>query len=119
MKEIPMPPITLNGVTCNAMVITHSGRKWWRKRSKEIYGYIFSSLDGQDRKLDEHDPKTKEPLYHLASNTMADPNAPWMEKAYRDTIYKIRGPVIWFFHGCPRNERWYHSKSKTWKTRQE
>ena len=105
---LTMPVVMFNSVECSTMVITPSARKHWGARSEEIFGYIFSVIDGMTLEADSID-KDGIPCYHVASCTSYI-DVPQMIRPHRDTCFRFYAStgMIEFFHGSPREEGWYN-----------
>lgn len=113
-------PIVFNGVECSVMRITPSAKKHWGERTEEIYSHIFSTLDGQNRKPEAYD-RDGVPCFPLASNVGIDPSVPQMIRPFRSTVFRFHqnDGVIEFFHGCPREPKWFSKVKNYQKVRQE
>ena len=105
---LTMPVVMFNGVAFSKMVITPSARKHWGERAEEIFGYIYSVLDGMILEADSIE-RDGTPCYQVASCT-TNIEGPWMIRPHRDTCFRLYASAgtIEFFHGSPREESWYN-----------
>lgn len=100
-------PIVFNGIQIDGYTILPSASKHYGERAEEIFGYIYQTLDGQNRTLNERGA-------HQIASHVADPNVPHFKvnkaEEYRDTCFVVDANRLTFFHGCIRRENEYQSK---------
>lgn len=112
--------VIFNGILINHIIIEPSAQEHYENESTNIFVYIASTLNGQNREPDEissDDPKKN--VYKIASCVAMD-DVPKISD-YRDTCFRLdqeRGGLK-FFHGSSRREKQYEKKPQKQKERIE
>jgi hypothetical protein len=113
--------VTFNSTTMNHIVIKWSAQKHFGSASTDIFRYIVSTLNGQNREPDEPDNDPKKSVYKVASCVALD-NVPKISGYdYRDTYFHVdqRSGTFTIFHSSQRNEKQYKKIPQKQKERIE
>jgi hypothetical protein len=115
------PEVVFNSKPIDKIVIKWGAQKHFKKESADIFLYIASTLNGQNRTPDEPSNDPKKEVYKVASCVAMD-NVPKIAgHDYRDTYFHVdqeRATFI-FFHGSQRDERQYEKIAEKQKERME
>ena len=115
------PEVIFKSKTMDKIVIKWSAQKHFKEKSADIFLYIASTLNGQNRTPDEPSDDPKKEVYKVASCVAMD-NVPKIAgHDFRDTYFHVdqERATFTFFHGSQRNEKRYKKIDQKQKERME